>query len=460
MNIDEYCEIFSNKSYATKQEVAKALHIGSNIDGFWNNILAYRSNFARKLNLRDIERTPFNIVLTPLILNNVNSIERKLSKLMIRYEKLGPNDVARFSLRNNNMIKSLRHIANKYNISIEDNVLTSMVNGDFSPSLPNQISIKNYYDALKEIEKYYADPINENTFYKFASILSGINSFDDLYRKEEIEDRNSRLVIDRVYSAAPLERIQQMINDLLEFINDETYSSVIRAIVSYFYLIMMKPFNYFSEEIAILVAKSILAHNDFDEVGILLDLETLIDDLSEEQGQLIKEVLRSNDVTYIVNKIIELLIPSIDEMLSYLAKNNAQDIMQEFFKGEDNQKEIKEENTQKINETLVNDEKVLHNVDYEVRVALPKFPIGLDEKDANYIAEHLLELNPNLKKGEAMFYAHHCTVGKYYTIQQFKTVNECAYETARTSMDHLASEGYYRKEMIKNKFVYTPIPRK
>ena len=99
MNIDEYCEIFSNKSYATKQEVAKALHIGSNIDGFWNNILAYRSNFARKLNLRNIERTPFNIVLTPLILNNVNSIERKLSKLMIKYEKLGPNEIGRASCR-------------------------------------------------------------------------------------------------------------------------------------------------------------------------------------------------------------------------------------------------------------------------------------------------------------------------------------------------------------------------
>ena len=40
-------------------------------------------------------------------------------------------------------------------------------------------------------------------------------------------------------------------------------------------------------------------------------------------------------------------------------------------------------------------------------------------------------------------------------------MNECAYETARTSMDNLVSEGFYQKEMIKNKkYVYTPIPRK
>ena len=35
----------------------------------------------------------------------------------------------------------------------------------------------------------------------------------------------------------------------------------------------------------------------------------------------------------------------------------------------------------------------------------------------------------------------------------------CAYETARTSMDHLAELLYYRKEKIKNKYVYIPVER-
>jgi hypothetical protein len=33
------------------------------------------------------------------------------------------------------------------------------------------------------------------------------------------------------------------------------------------------------------------------------------------------------------------------------------------------------------------------------------------------------------------------------------------YETARTSMEQLVSLGYYRRESVKNKFVYTPVKK-
>jgi predicted transcriptional regulator len=51
-------------------------------------------------------------------------------------------------------------------------------------------------------------------------------------------------------------------------------------------------------------------------------------------------------------------------------------------------------------------------------------------------------------------------MGKFYTIQQFKKAEGVVYETARTSMDNLAKRGYYRREQVKNKFVYTPISKK
>ena len=69
----------------------------------------------------------------------------------------------------------------------------------------------------------------------------------------------------------------------------------------------------------------------------------------------------------------------------------------------------------------------------------------------------LLEMDPMLKKSQAHFYVHHCTQGRYYTIQQFVKFEGCVYETGRTSMDDLAKLGYYRRDQIKNKFVYTPI---
>ncbi len=77
------------------------------------------------------------------------------------------------------------------------------------------------------------------------------------------------------------------------------------------------------------------------------------------------------------------------------------------------------------------------------------------ENDA--YARALVELYPNIKYTQALFYARHKTVGRYYTIGQFKDFLECAYETARTSMEFLTSVGLYRKEQLKNKFVYTPV---
>lgn len=68
-------------------------------------------------------------------------------------------------------------------------------------------------------------------------------------------------------------------------------------------------------------------------------------------------------------------------------------------------------------------------------------------------------MNPNLSRSQAYFYARHCTLGMSYTISQFKKEVGCAYETARTSMDNLVVLGYYRKEMLRNKFIYTPVKK-
>jgi hypothetical protein len=78
---------------------------------------------------------------------------------------------------------------------------------------------------------------------------------------------------------------------------------------------------------------------------------------------------------------------------------------------------------------------------------------NLEEED---FAKQLTEMNPLIKYHQALFYFNHRVVGHYYTISQFKDFADCAYETARTSMDFLTSLGLYRKEQVKNKFVYTP----
>ena len=93
----------------------------------------------------------------------------------------------------------------------------------------------------------------------------------------------------------------------------------------------------------------------------------------------------------------------------------------------------------------------------EVEYAAVTATSKLSDKEIKEYAKYILETNPSIRKPQANFFASHCTIGRYYSIQDYKKASRCAYETARTSMDNLAAEGFYKKVKIKNKFVYTPI---
>ena len=94
----------------------------------------------------------------------------------------------------------------------------------------------------------------------------------------------------------------------------------------------------------------------------------------------------------------------------------------------------------------------------ELAVVIPKKEIaGKDLRDA---AKYIYETNPQISRTQASFFATHCTMGCYYSIQDYKRHVRCAYETARTSMDNLTRYGFYRKLQFKNKFVYTPLNQK
>jgi Fic family protein len=108
-------------------------------------------------------------------------------------------------------------------------------------------------------------------------------------------------------------------------------------------------------------------------------------------------------------------------------------------------------------ERKITPEEMAPSKDAALSLSLPK--TGLSDKEVKEYVLYLLESNPNLNKNQASFLASHCTLGRYYTIQQFKKFTRCAYETARTSMDKLAQEHYYEKLQVKNKFVYTPLPK-
>ena len=286
-----------------------------------------------------------------------------------------------------------------------------------------------------------------------------------------------------------------MMNSLFTFINSSTLPTSLKATITFFYINFVKPFANYSEEMAILMAKAVLAHEAFGDSIVALPLEKSLLLPKEEAARIYVEVQKTADVTYFVDYAFKYLSKFCDEFLDDIAQAKVSEMRADFYQIDENKpieevevptqakvetvdlfaEEEKEETVptqapvqqveqvrEEPREAVASEapKKKTVKVTYvQEELAVAYIPVALDEKQAVLLEQDLLERDPELKKGEAKFYARHCTKGKKYTIAQYKKSLRCAYETARTSMDHLAELLYYRKEKIKNKYVYIPVER-
>ena len=489
---------FTETNYATKQEVRKELKM-SLIDNIWSNILSYRSYFNRYLAIKSIEKNPLAVCICSSISNSLTSVDSKLNRLNRDYGKLEASNGDLSHFEDRCYALCLKALAKEYQLDVDDIYLRQVIQNEVSNLSGDYRIVSRYAKALKYIKENSQSMINDDFLAEIYSIMTDNQNLTSFYRTEEDKNPENRVLIDRIYTCAPTALIESMMNSLFAFIENGTVPTSVKAIVAYYYICYIKPFPVFSDEIGLLIAKAIMAHYDFGGLSSCLPLETL---LSEDQSTIAKifvEVQKTNDVTYFVNYAIKVLDRATEQVADIHAVLSTEIIKNEFYQEEAPveetpvapveeaiaqapvpapgpapvMQEVKAEPApQPVVEKPAPKVEVQPKVVYIERpapavqepakeeIAVGYIPPVLDEKAACRLEEHLLELDPSMKRGEAHFYARHCTLGKRYTIQQYKKSIGCAYETARTSMDHLVAMGYYRKEMVKNKNVYTPISRK
>ena len=487
---------FTEDKYATKNEVARELRVTS-VDTFWANIQAYRSHFYHYLSIRTIEKNMLVFCGCPAVNTLVNNIEMRLMRVNREYAMVLPNS-KQYRVLNKYFNKDILESLNKFEqLQVGDDFIASVLRNEVVSAIPNNMLLVNYMKALNYIKSAYVNPINEDFLAGVYGKLIGTDELTEFYRLNEDRNPENRVLIDRVYTCAPTNLIGDMMNSLFSFISNSTLPTSLKAIVTLFYVNYIKPFARYSSEVAILMAKAILAHDAFGDTVIDLPLEKMLLLPSEEEAKIYVEVQKTADVTYFVNYALKYLNKYCDGIFDLIAQSKADELREDFYQVDekeekeeeflpepeeeqislfDSEPETKEEPTpapmvnEKPQEPTYKEEvtqpvieqpkKKTVKVQYvQEELAVSYIPVALDEKQAVLLEQDLLERDPELKKGEARFYARHCTKGKKYTIAQYKKFNRCAYETARTSMDHLAELLYYRKEKIKNKYVYIPVER-
>lgn len=460
---------FTDETYASRPEVAKAL--GTNlIDSIWLQIVSYRRTLKTDLKLLNVYKIPYSICNTASLKEKTHIVEDKLLRVFSEFDILNDGSIEKETLRSDMLKIELKSLARAKGIIINDIALENIISGKNTEVLYEPLV--RYLNALNALETSQSFEVNEEFIAKYLEILNGGGELLSFYRTKEFTDSSQKVLINREYEGAPINVIEDMMNALLNFAIDENVPLIIRLSGVSYGINYIKPFESFNDEIAILLMKSLIAQANNGH-SILLPLETILVEGKDSLCNASKETQKNSDLTYYSFEFLKLIEEAEMMFLNRTVQVSRDAVENAFFERETAKTEVEspiKEEKPIIEEPIKQPEQeiVIKEVKTTPKKVVPannepkvnvKVFAELDEKALRRAAEDLLESDPTLRPSQAHFYVRHCTMGKYYTIQQFKKTEGCVYETARTSMDNLARAGYYRREQVKNKFVYTPISK-
>ena len=447
---------FTDEKYATRQDVARAL--GTNlIDPIWAQILAYREKSGQKLNLVDYTKVPYSICFCTLIQNKIGDVNSKNYNFKQLFQNNSKESFDYQRIMNSLLSGCLKSIAKANNKMIDDVSIQNILRSENID--PQFAYLQRYLQAFDYLEGGSIE-INENLLADFYGIITGNPELTEFYRTSDIDQRNN-VLIGREYAGAPVNLIEPQMEALFAFVDRRDLPLYIRLAIICYMFNYVKPFARYNYEMSILLCKSMIV-KEIGEFGIYLPIENLVSEQQLLVGTLSKEVQRTHDLTYVIDVYLDILSKAIDDASNVFVNNSLNQLQEDY---EEKVEEVKKESVyyeepkpvpapKPVYQQVVKEEQPKVHAETFTKVSEQ----SLSEKELQRLTEELLETDPTLKKGQAHFYIRHREKNHFYTIEQYRKAEGCVYETARTSMDHLALRGYYRREKVNNKkFVYTPI---
>lgn len=488
---------YTEQKYCSKSEASRK--IGFQIpESMWKKVLDYRDNFNYPLTLKWYNSNPLIYCAYPTLAKLLESLERKLEN----------NIEEAFKIQNEYKDEFLKvfleEIVTLNGLKINHERFNKLVSSE-NPFDEDEEKVINYLDAHRYIEENSDLKLDFNFVTALYSRLIGNKVLTYVYRENNIDTRFSTAVISRVYDTAPATEIEKMMNSLFSFTVNSTLPALQKAIIGFIYVLLIRPFDAHNEEMASLIAKSMLAHLKFGKNIYLINFEALCNVNFDNWKKIITDIQATNDMTYAFSLFVPTLEKAVEKFSSMTAEKIINVIKEDHYKRDDvenisetssleDEKEeetmielpfdndvefvteeknepVEEETTViEANEQLPTNDKIeeikaekpeikISNEKVSRKVAIQLVEEEFDDKMAAKLERQLLKHDVMLKKAEAHFYVKHCTLGMFYTIEQYRKSARCVYETARTSMEHLVKLGYYSKKQVGKKFVYTPVER-
>ena len=447
---------YTIERYCSKGDLAKIF--GTQIvDPIWRSLDEFRKNHSIDLSIFDALGIRFKLTYIDATQVKTSEVNDHITLLVSSYAKLQAGSTAYYTFTRDMLKNSLRSIAKYLKLDASEVTISNVIDGK---EVDNQYKIlERYHYALQVLKKNPNEPISEEFLAKYYAILCGVEELSSFYRESDVETLASKVLVAREYDQGiPCRLIDKIIPVLLDSVSNTGVSLATRLASIFFMFNYVKPFDAYNMELACILAKRIIAGTNAGAASIYIPIESFLNN-TEFFTEISKEVKRTHDFTYAFLKGADLVNASLDESINRIKEVQTQVIDTEIKIGSEERK-IKEEfgysAQKKVQQPKTTETKAQIQERLE-RNALHLDNENLSEKELRAKANQMMEIDPYINKHQANFYVHHCTPGRYYTLQQYVKFTGCVYETARTSMELLAKQGYYRQETIKNKFVYTPI---
>lgn len=416
MNRLEIGKRYTEEDYLSKDEIEKITN-PKDVENIFNAILNYRSYYDVETEVISTEKDHYKICLFRNLLSKSYGLEKDMLKMEMKLEKLEDEIYSKILL--DNKIKALQATAKYQHLDIKDQSLEKLATCSLEHIKPSLYSLKAYSDAYSYI---YNNTFSLPELEKINNALIG----EELDSRPHIRigmntDSINRLTIPNI------EDIKELLERSFKVLDQTEIPEIIRSLLIVYIILSIRPFEFSNEETCGLFIKDYFKSLEYDKLAILIPFEALSYAQSSSFMDRLKTSENSLDLTYFINTAVDFMIYAFDIL----------------------KKSIDKTIEESIKEDQVEDKKPF---------ALPVFPIESSKEEIASIADKLLKTYPKLKKKQAHFYASHCQIGLFYTIEEFKQCEDSVYETARTSMDSLAALGFYKKTQLGKKFVYTPIP--
>ena len=479
---------YTDENYVTKQGFFSALG-SSLVERLWENVLSYRAANSIRTRLRTVSQLPITLTDTEGVRAKLALFRKRLLDLKGEYDRFETLGEEKDKLDRNLLFQALHGICDVEGTKLSEPTLRAMLTGMYRDTATDHYPIVAYRDFLRgDIGDDFATC--GSFFYQLYTSISGTDELVSFYRVTDATVGQGR-----AGEYAKYNDIESLVANLEDFVAHDPLPDIPKAMLAMYFVDYIQPFVGHNAMLGIALAKKMLSRTELGSFALLLPLERIMLKTPKVRDAFL-ETAKTGDFTYAMLAIAEEMGPLLESMGNDLTKALT-DIMRREFRSEMHETPVETPKPEPVEvapiakpaETVevapveptpivaleptrpapeppaapspkpapkpIEEVPVLESIPASERtVFAPR--VSLSDKEVKMAARYIVETHPDLNRQQALFFASHSTIGRYYTIQDYKKTMKVAYETARTSMDRLATSGLYKKLRIKNKYVYTP----